>query len=49
MNPGDQVAINIAGVTTRGRVAFADNGWIYWVEDSGQLHATREKHLVRII
>ena len=45
--PGTYVEVEVAGVVTRGRVAFVDEGWVHWVEDDGAAHATPIKHIRR--
>lgn len=39
--PGDPVEADIAGVTVRGEFMFEDDGWVYWADVSGWIHATR--------
>jgi hypothetical protein len=44
---GAGVELDIAGVVTRGRVAFVEDGWVYWGDDAGAVHATPAQHLRR--
>lgn len=38
----------VEGFTTQGRVAFVDDGWVYWVDELGAVRASRPSFLRRI-
>lgn len=38
----------VEGFATRGRVAFVDDGWVYWVDELGAVRASRPSVLRRI-
>lgn len=44
---GARVELAVAGVVTRGIVAFVEDGWVYWADDEARIHATPGHHLTR--
>lgn len=45
---GARVESTICGGPVRGTVGFVDDGWIYWLADNGDVHASRENALRRV-
>lgn len=38
---GDPVEVTIAGIVVRGVFAFEEDGWVYWADERGWIHATK--------